>query len=188
MPVSADALTTYETARAILALEDDQQAKTEFLIEAASAYANRRSGRKLKGRAVSLRLDGNGSATITLPEWPVVVSKIWIDESRVFAAGTELAPADYHVNEEAGIIRLYSGLFPKAIACVKVDGTIGYTPVPPDLVQAVLECVAANLRRLGSGAIGLRTVSVDGATSSAYEIDWPTTAVSVFDSYRGLQI
>jgi hypothetical protein len=45
--------------------------------------------------------------------------------------------------------------------------------------------VAANLRRLGpSGAIGLRTVSVDGAMSSAYEVDWPTTAVMVFDSYR----
>lgn len=185
MPLSADALTSWETAKAILHLSDDQQPMVEFLINAASAYANRRAGRKLCGREVSLRLDGTGCGSLTLPEWPAAVESLWIDETRVFVEGAELDPVTYHVDKDAGIIRLFTGEFPDSIACVRVDGTMGYSPVPVDLEQAVLECVAANLRRLGSpGAIGLKNVSVDGATSSAYEVDWPTTAVMVFDSYR----
>lgn len=185
MPLSAEALTSWETAQAILNLSDDQQTMVEFLINAASAYANRRAGRKLRGRAVSWRLNGTGCESLTLPEWPAAISQVWIDETRAFAEGTELDPASYHVDEDAGIIRLYAGEFPSSVACVRADGTMGFSPVPADLEQAVLECVAANLRRLGSpGAIGLKNVSVDGATSSAYEVDWPTTAVMVFDSYR----
>ncbi len=185
MPLTADALTSWETAKEILHLSDDQQTMVEFLINAASAYANRRAGRKLRSRAISLRLDGTGCESLTLPEWPISVSDIWIDETRVFAEGEELDPATFHVDEDAGIIRLFDGEFPDTAACVRVDGTLGYAIIPTDLEQAVLECVAANLRRLGSpGAIGLKNVSVDGATSSAYETDWPTTAVMVFDSYR----
>ncbi|MDX9959086.1 MAG: hypothetical protein RBT68_11650 [Spirochaetia bacterium] len=185
MPLSTDALTSWETAKVILNLLDDQQAMVEFLINAASAYANRRAGRKLRGRAVSLRLDGTGCESLTLPEWPASVSNIWIDETRAFAEGEALDPATFHVDEESGIIRLFDYEFPNTAACVRVDGSLGYSTIPADLEQAVLECVAANLRRLGSpGAIGLKNVSVDGATSSAYEVDWPTTAVMVFDSYR----
>lgn len=185
MPLSADALTSWEVAKDILSLADDQQAKTEFLIDAASMYANRRSGRKLRAREVDLRLDAQGGNVLVLPESPAVVSRLWIDQGRAFADGDELPTSDYYVVEDSGIIKLYEKSFPRGFGVVRVEGEFGYDPVPADLVQAVLECVSANLRRLsGSGAIGLRTVSVDGATSSAYEVDWPTTAVMVFDSYR----
>lgn len=184
MALSADALTSWEVAQEILSLSDDQQVKTEFLIDAASVYANRRAGRKLRARDGDLRADGQGSNILVLPESPAVVSQLWIDQNRAFADGEELPETDYYVLEEAGIIKLYEKEFPRGTGIVRVLGTFGYDPVPADLVQAVLECVAANLRRLSSGAVGLRTISVDGATSSAYEVDWPTTAVMVFDSYR----
>jgi hypothetical protein len=183
--MSADALTTWERAQAVLGLADSEQAKAEFLIDAASMYANRRAGRLLKARAVDMRLDGSAAPVLVLPESPAVVSTLWVDAARVFAEGEELPVSDYHVLGAEGIVRLFYGEFPRGVATVRVVGIFGYDPVPADLEQAVLECVAANLRRLSSpGAIGLKNVSVDGATSSAYEVDWPTTAVMVFDSYR----
>ncbi len=185
MPLTADALSSWEQAQAVLGFSSEDQAMAEFLINAASAYANRRAGRQLRARTVDLHLDGTGSASLVLPESPAIVSKLWVDTAREFANGQELLPADYQVFGEAGIIRLYDGLFPDGFGIVRVQGTLGFEPAPADLEQAVLECVAVNLRRLrGKGAIGLKSISIDGATSSSYEIDWPTTAVMVFDSYR----
>lgn len=189
MALSADALTTWERTKDVLSLSDIDQTKTEFLIDAASMYANRRAGRRLSGRDADVRLDGSGVSVLVLPESPAVVTHLWIDPDRLFAEGTELPASDYHVLQDSGVVRLFYGTFPKGYANIRVKGLLGYQPVPADLEQAVIECVAVNLRRLGSpGAIGLKTVSVDGATSSAYEIDWPTTAVMVFDSYRRTNI
>lgn len=185
MPLSADALTTWERVQAVLGLDTSEQAKAEFLIDSASAYANRRAGRLLKARSETFVLDGNGRPTLLLPEAPAVVTELRIDTARVFADSSIILATAYQVFRDEGLLRLYEGTFPAGYGVVRVAGLYGYDPVPADLEQAVLECVAANLRRLSSpGAIGLKNVSVDGATSSAYEVDWPTTAVMVFDSYR----
>jgi len=185
MPLSAEALTTWARAQSVLNLSADDEAKVEFLIDAASAFANQRAGRSLKAREVDLRLDGPRGSSLVLPEAPATVDKLWLDVSRVFADGDELEADEFDVLQGPGIVRLYAGTFPQGMATVRVVGTFGYDPVPADLEQAVIECVAVNLRRTGSpAAIGLKNVSVDGAMSSAYEVDWPTTAVRVFDSYR----
>lgn len=189
MALSTEALTTWARVQSILSLSVDDQAKVEFLINAASSFANARAGRSLKARDVDIRLDGPTGSVLVLPEAPVVIDKIWLDENRAFVDGEELAATDYDLDEKTGILRLFEGRFPSGIATIRVVGTFGYSPVPEDLEQAVIECVAVNMRRTGSpAAIGLRSVSVDGATSSAYEIDWPLTAVRVFDSYRWSRI
>jgi len=189
MALSADALTTWERAQAVLGLNASEQTKAEFLIDAASMYANRRSGRLLKARSVDLQLDGNGGSVLVLPQAPATISKLWLDATRAFVDGAELPAAEFHVLSDAGVIRLFSTTFPSGYATVRFVGVLGFETIPQDLEQAVLECVAANLRRLSSpGAIGLKNVSVDGATSSAYEVDWPTTAIMVFDSYRRPQL
>ena len=185
MSLSTEALTTWVRAQSVLSLSADDKAKVEFLINAASSFANVRAGRSLKAREVDIRLNGPRGSSLVLPEAPAVVDKIWLDETRVFAEGEELDASEFDLDQESGILRLFTGTFPTGISTIRVVGTLGYDPVPEDLEQAVIECVAVNMRRTGSpAAIGLRSVSIDGATSSAYETDWPTTAVRVFDSYR----
>lgn len=185
MGLSTEALTTWARAQSVLGLSSDDQAKVEFLINAASSYANRRADRALKGRDVDVRLDGPRGSVLVLPESPAIITSLWLDSYREFAAGQELGTDEYDVLSDSGIVRLYSRTFPQGFGTVRVVGVFGYDPVPEDLEQAIIECVAVNLRRLGSpSAIGLKNVSVDGATSSAYEVDWPTTALRVFDSYR----
>lgn len=189
MPLSADALTTWERVQAVLGLDTSEQAKAEFLIDSASAYANRRAGRLLRARSETFTLDGSGRPALLLPEAPAAVTELRIDTARVFAESSIIPGTAYQVFRDEGLLRLYEGTFPAGYGVVRVAGSYGYNPVPADLEQAVVECVAANLRRLGSTAsVGLRSVSVDGAMTSAYEVDWPTTAVMVFDSYRRLHV
>jgi len=185
-----DALTTWDRVKAVLGYQDDQEMLVEFLIDAVSVTANRIAGRKLKLREYDdLRLGGSGRPALLVPEYPIVeVAHLWVDPKRVFDDATEIPASDFLVTPEAGMIELYSGVFPRGIGAVKFSGTLGYDEVPQDLELAAIECIDWNVRRLSSGTVGTRAVSKDGNVTSQYEITIPTTALSVFESYKSMRL
>jgi hypothetical protein len=186
MPVSVNALTTWERAKAVLGFSYDQQEEVEFLIDAVSSTANRISGRKLRARDYDdLRVDGSGSNTLLLPEYPIVsVTALYVDRTRLFGDDTLLDPSSFQILSEFGMVRRYTGIFPLGVGVIKLTAKLGYFPVPEDLELAVLEGVSYNRRRLGSDTIGMRQISVDGQVTSQYEIGLPLTVREVFESYR----
>lgn len=190
MALGVNALTTWDRAKTALGFSNDQQAEVEFLIDAVSATANRISGRKLKARDYAdIRLDGLGRDSIILPEYPIVtLSGIYMDYLRAFGAETILVATGYQVISDSGIIRLYSGYFPKGFGNIKVVGILGFATVPEDLELAVLEGVGCNRRRLESGTTGMRQVSADGSVTSQYELGLPLSVREVFESYRDIRI
>ncbi len=105
MPVGVNALTTWERAKAVLGFSYDQQEEVEFLIDAVSSTANRISGRKLKARDYGdLRVDGSGSNTLLLPEYPIVsVTALYVDHTRLFGDDTLLDPSSFQVLSEFGM-------------------------------------------------------------------------------------
>lgn len=189
MAVGVNALTTWVRVKASLGFtSDDNQVAVEFLIDAVSSMANRISGRLLKARAYTdLRVDGSGTDTLILPDFPIAASpaiKIYVDNSRVFGAETELASTSYKILADTGMIRLYSGVFSQGIGNIKIVGTLGYSTIPEDLELAAVQCVGYNRRQLESGTTGMRQVSQEGTITSQYELGLPQSIREVFESYR----
>jgi hypothetical protein len=117
--------------------------------------------------------------------------RLCLDEERLFPPEKDLAPEEYSLLADSGVVRLLRGRFPRAFACLLFSGELGYSPVPADLQQAAAEAVAANLRRLGAGgaAVGLKSISApNGIGAAYYEIDIPASSRNIFVGYRSVRI
>ncbi len=186
--LTADALVTWEYTKEMLSLEDEDQAYTEGLINAASAYANTHTGRLLKARENTEFLDGLGSCDILAKQRPIMtISELNIDSSRTFTAATK--ETEYVFDAETGLIVLSRRIFPKGRLVVKLVYTAGYGGgesgvVPNDLQQAVLEIVSQNFTRLRSKGIGVRQASGPDGLSTTFEGAIPFNALKILDSYR----
>jgi hypothetical protein len=193
MPVteSAGALVSWETVKNILGLDEDQEEFARFLINAASAQAEQYAGRILAARDVAHILDTAGGRSVMLKSYPVVsINRVCIDIGHAFPAELDLAVSEYSVLWEEGIIRLYNRRFPCEIDSLLFEGRLGYEPVPEDLQQAAIECVSANLRRIGpNGTIGIKSMTAQGGiVTTNYEIDVPVSSRNVFTGYRSVRL
>jgi hypothetical protein len=189
--MSSGDLVSWEQVKSILGLDDDAEEEAAFLIASASAQAEQTAGRFLSARDVSITLDGSGGREILLPSYPVnSVGRICVDTERAFPADKDLDERTCSVRYNAGIVRLYYGVFPRQLDCVLFEGSLGYDPVPADLRQAVIETVSANMRRFSAsgGLVGIKSISAQGAITTNYEIDVPLSARNVFLSYRRIVI
>jgi uncharacterized phiE125 gp8 family phage protein len=192
MELSEAALVSWEFVKAILGLDDSQERLTALLINAASAQAERYAGRILAARQATFTMDTDGGDAALLPSYPVgAVDRLCLDATGAFPQEKDLAPEEYSLLAGEGIIRLRKRRFPRGRVCLLFAGILGYDPVPGDLQQAVVEVVAANLRRLESGgaAVGLKSISApNGIGATYYEIDIPVSSRNIFASYRSVRI
>jgi hypothetical protein len=163
-------LVTWETVKAALGLDDDQQVQAESLISAASQYAQNIAGRLLAAQDVELYLDGTGARELKLPSFPVnSIASLRIDRTHEFTVETIVEPEMY--SEKNGVIRLYRDTFPQQYRTIYFEGNIGYNPVPADLQEAVIEIVAVLISRYkngGAGIGGLKQISAPGAITTQY--------------------
>lgn len=185
MALDDNALVTWEKTQSILGLEAGDQAKYESLINAASAVANKYTGRKLSARDYIVRLDGNGKDEILLPEFPVnSVTSVFIDTAREFGSESEIT--DYVLYEEEGSI-YYEGKFPDDRKCVQIAYNAGFPAdsIPEDIQIAVVEIVAWMAHRLsdnGTG-VGIRQFNEAGGGTIEYEMNLPLSAQRKLDPY-----
>jgi hypothetical protein len=176
------ALVTWATAKARLGLVDADQDQTVFLINSASRKANDYARRHLAAADYVVRLDGSGRPTLVLPQYPVnSITDVRIDPDRGF--GVDTVVTDYVSYDSVGVLYRTSGRWPRGRQVIQVTYNAGYSHVPEDLQEAVLEAVAWSLRRIASNQIGTRSLSGDGMTAE-YELTIPTNAQRVFESYR----
>ena len=126
MSLDVNALVDWAKVKAYLALDDSKQTYMEPLINAVCAQANHKTLRLLKARGYTLILDGAGSDTLLLPQYPVnFITKLYSDTGRVFGADKEILSSDYALYKESGIIKLYSKKFASKIRTVKAEFNAG---------------------------------------------------------------
>lgn len=182
---TANALVTWEYAKAILELDDDQQTQTERLINAASAAANAYTKRLLKSRSHTVILTGTGKTTLLLPEHPVTdLEELYIDRNRTFGADTEIT--DYFLEARTGEL-YYESTFPKVWGCVKAVFTAGFGvapyEIPEDIKIAIIETVQWYRSRLAGEGIGVTAIQNPNGITTRYEADLPVSARRRLDAY-----
>jgi hypothetical protein len=192
--LSTYALTTWARVKFFGDYKDSDQTLCEYLLNGATEQAELISGRKLKARTITTGTapepdyDGTGRTSMICRHFPInSVTHLYIDSERAFGATTEIVAADFKINGEKGELVLFDDEFTEGVGNVRLEYSIGFTPIPDLLQNAAVEVVAWNLKRFRSSQIGLRGTSAEGINIS-YELDIPLSAKRVFESYKDHRI
>ncbi len=185
MAVGEHALTSWKTAVSMFGYLNDEQTLVEKLIDQATARMELYTKRKLAARDYdAVQLDGTGRDYLLLPEYPVnSIESVNLDSSRTFGDATLLDSSDYIIDSDAGIIRLFSGVFPGYRGSVLVSYNAGFASTSqlyPMLEGGCLETVHW-LKTRYAGGIGKRTETNADGMSVGYEIDLPVNVRSMLD-------
>jgi hypothetical protein len=134
--------------------------------------------------AYSEKYDGNGKDQLRLKQYPIsAVTSLAIDDDAV-----DLTDADeYQLYADEGIICLPYGIFSKGRRNVEVAYTAGYSTIPEDLEQAVIEWIALKWHERQENRIGITNKggNVAGSLSFAQD-DIPPEVRKILDLYRRL--
>jgi uncharacterized phiE125 gp8 family phage protein len=167
-----------------------QDAALEDMINRASAFANKWTGRWLLLKSYTEYYDGDGGNSLMLKNYPVdTLTSVHDDPLRVFGASTLIAASDYILDAAGGIIRLWNNAvtFLQGRANIKVVYTAGYplASVPYDIQEAVLMIVQHQYKRVYQDQrIGLASETIGDHTMQYTDDAIPKKAKEVLERYR----
>ncbi len=178
-------LVTWSTVKARLGLDDSEQTNVEALISVASAAADRYTDRNLAAADYTLLLDGSGSKRLLLPDWPInTVAAVYVDTNRKYGVGSEVT--DYVTYTHGMLYR--AGGWPEQPQAVKIECNLGYSTVPADLENAVVELVAYYRARQLDNAIGIRSITSPDGINTAFELSMPMAARTILEAYKKAEL
>jgi hypothetical protein len=188
--VNANGLATFADAKALFTYDDTEQTAVEKLINFASSKIEVYTRRQLAARNTTFYLDGTGTDTLLVPEYPVnSVASLYVDTERAYGATTLIAATDYYIDAERGTIQLYDDVFSSAgdVRVVKLTANVGLATTHllfPVLNSACLEYVDwLKSRYASSGQIGKKgEYSADGLSVS-WETDMPMHVRSALEGF-----
>jgi hypothetical protein len=145
---------------------DAQLDRAELVLEAASGlFVTYADGQVIEEVEETVRLDGNGTQVLLLPQLPVTaVESVEVD-------GEALTEDDHFRWSEKGILQRVCGRWPDLLGVVSVTYTHGYPEVPQDVKLAVLRAAARTMRNpagAGTETVGAYTV---GGTQVLFGVD-----------------
>lgn len=185
MALPANAIISLDTARSwIPGLASLTDHDLERMIGAASAVADRLTGRTLAAMAHVVVIDGTGSKSLKAPHYPIQsITDVRIDSSGTF--GDDTIVTDYDEDHAGGYLYRRSG-WPEGWRNVRLDMRGGYEVdgAPEDLQAAVAEVIEWMSRRVSEQAIGIRAITSPDGINTAFDLDVPMAARNVFKGYR----
>lgn len=150
------------------------------LITAASAYVMSACNRTFKSANYTETYDGTGTERLLLKQTPVTaVASVEVDG--LLWNMTTSARADGYQFDATGLYATGCAWFPYVLRVVKVAYTAGYTTIPADLAQAVVEMVCDKYKRRDNLGIAARQIA--GETISYTAADVPKSAKPVLQAY-----
>lgn len=183
-------LVLWETVQTFIGASDDDQQVVEFLITAASKFANNFTSRKLAKRTYSGETDdeiydGTGSIFLYLRQYPVVsITAIYEDIDRTWGASTEIDSDSYTFYPNRGKVVFDNVLF-TGLRTVKVGYVAGYVPpdTPEDLAMGICIMVDYWYKKISDHGWGVTSVGVE-SKRIAYELGVPKQAKELLKMYK----
>jgi hypothetical protein len=152
------------------------------MIASYSAAARSYCNRDFTVQNYAIERDGQGTAKMLLPQFPVTaVSQVNVD-GRDIPAQASFGSSGYRFTDTALI--LDGHIFTRGFANVQVRFTAGYAAVPADLGEAVNEWIA--LRYKERDRIGFASKSLAGETVAFITKAMPDSVKSVLDQYASV--
>lgn len=182
-------LVTLQQAKDYLEITDaTHDALLQEFIDRLSAWVESYCGRTFAQAAYADELhDGDGTSRLVVKQRPIVsVASLFDDIDRQFGAGTQIDAEDFVVYPERGEIRLDGLVFAQGLQNVKVTYTAGFSQIPLDLQQAVIELIADRFRNKEHQ--GIRSTGIGAFRVDYDEAEIPAEVKSVLHRYRDTRI
>lgn len=147
-------------ATGTLTAQSDQDALITLVGDRVCADLERETGRTFKKRAtVTDVLDGTGTRAIVLSRVPVLAV------ASVTVADTLIDATLYAVERRVGLLRMKSGVFPRALGNVSVVYSAGFedADLPADAIGVALDVARYIYDRASTGAIAASSLSIGGS-------------------------
>jgi uncharacterized phiE125 gp8 family phage protein len=172
-----DAVVTYA------ALADPDWEALEAIVERASAAVEDYCACRFTQASCDELYDvGPQQAVIILRSYPVITLSALYDGLRATSAGRQLAPSQYILDPQAGLVRLRTGFFTPGPGSVRAIYTAGYAQPPAAVVQAVIMLAADWYRNRPDGRA--LAESYDGYTARYAPEALPPAVARLLAPYR----
>lgn len=196
MPIdTTNALVDLDAVKEFLKITSEEETGVlESLINRASAWANRYTGRLLKSRSITEYQDGPcGGDHIILKQFPVTtLTSVHDDPLRAFGADTQVAAADMYLDAENGTVEMLNGVaLLSGKASVKIVYVGGYAAgsIPADIQEAVLIYIGHAYRReYLDQRFGVATETIGDRTTTFAADPVPPKAKALLDPYRSERV
>lgn len=159
----------------------------ERLLDAASNWLESQTRREFAEKEYTEWFDGDGSAAITPANYPItsitsltidgVATALWTEQTGVGAA---IVSGRIELFDPNGLL-----VFTKGRRNVKLVYKANFNPVPPDVVQAVIELVAWRYRE--KDRPGQNSQSGGNTTVSFSQAAAPRSVLDVIEAYANVQ-
>lgn len=182
-------LTTLAYLKAYLGLPagaSTLDAAYEALITAASQWAISYCSRNFIAADYAQRLNGNGTQTLMLPNYPVIsVASVTVLNGTPLDATVSPLTNGYMLDGRV-IVRTGGQLFPYMRLAVAVAYRAGYEigSIPDDLQIAVCEAVQSKFNRRNSPEVAARTIANETISYTTAQV--PASSLSVFRAYMNV--
>lgn len=194
------ALTTLAKLKAHLMIAESDTSDDARLTAAVAEILARAAGllneRSIEIADHELILDGDGTDTIVVPQYPITSDAVeaWIDGDRVFGDDTQVAAENVAFDAQGGIVFYLAGVWPLGRRNIKLAFEAGLATVPADLELACNMAAASFYQRSkqlegGQAPNELASESIAGGRTDQYRSEMtrlgiPSPAAAIFNRYR----
>ncbi|MFQ5834321.1 MAG: hypothetical protein ACE5HR_00145 [bacterium] len=155
----------------------------DTLISAVTTFVENYLKRTVEAAAYDEYYDGDGSLEIHTKQFPInSVSSLTHEDENGNTVYTWTS-VDY-AYESQGLIKLRKGKFPKGIQNIRIQYNAGYTTLPKDLEDAVIDHILWKKANRQGKDLGLRTKSLGDGGYQIYQMGIPDKIKIVYDLYR----
>jgi len=175
--------------------DDSYDAKLEGIIDAVGRFFNTYTERTLVEAEHTEYLDGDGSSTILLPQFPIISTtseiEVYVDIDREYPASSKIAADKIIIYSKEGVVRIEDDVFTEGPQSVKVVYTAGYELtsddgelLPEDLREAALMTCGALWKTEKEKLFKTSAVTIAGG-SATFDVDeaLPKFAKEVLELY-----
>lgn len=132
-------------------------------------------------------LNGPGRIALDLREWPIQsVTSVHVDQKHQWGSASEVT--DYITDSEKGWL-LRTAYWPRGFANIRVVAEVGYSEIPVDLEESVVQLVGYWLESPGISWLSPQTGGDAASLQTNYvgSLDLPFQIRNVWDHYKRME-
>lgn len=191
MSINTYSLCTLDDVRnyyGIEGVDNEEDAIIESIINNLSIAVENYIGRNILSRSYTDYYDGYNINKLYTNQYPITsISGVWIDSSWSWDNDTIVDSDNYRISSDSRYIVFTDGtLYDSGEQSIKVIYTAGYTTVPGDIKQVLIEEIVRVYKHRTDVDVMAKTLE-DGSITR-YNKDWLPTTFLVLNKYKSLGI
>lgn len=184
-----NALVTLGSVKSFVGSADSEDELMQSIINQASWRANKETDRELLARAQTEYYNGDGSNLLITRNSPInSITAIYMDSDREFGSDTLVDSDNYQIDPDTEAAIWFTGtVLITGIKVIKLQYNAGYSTVPWDLREAVIELILYWYKEIMDKRIGVESRGIEGRSQS-FSHKVPEDILDTFWNYKRMVV